>query len=49
MEEQALSRIHRLGQQKEVETIRYRMRNSFEEVSLLGRQGAKDLLLLTGM
>jgi SNF2 family DNA or RNA helicase len=32
MEEQALCRIHRLGQHKEVKTIRYRMRNSFEEV-----------------
>lgn len=33
IEEQALSRIHRLGQTKEVSTIRYRVRNSFEEVS----------------
>jgi SNF2 family DNA or RNA helicase len=32
MEEQALCRIHRLGQTKEVKTIRYRMRGSFEEV-----------------
>ena len=33
IEEQALSRIHRLGQKKEVRTIRYRVRNSFEDVS----------------
>jgi SWI/SNF-related matrix-associated actin-dependent regulator of chromatin subfamily A3 len=33
IEEQALSRIHRLGQTKEVKTIRYRVRGSFEEVS----------------
>lgn len=31
MEEQALCRIHRLGQRKEVKTIRYRIRGSFEE------------------
>ncbi|KAH8587406.1 SNF2 family N-terminal domain-containing protein [Bisporella sp. PMI_857] len=30
-EEQALSRIHRLGQKKEVKTIRYLVRGSFEE------------------
>jgi SWI/SNF-related matrix-associated actin-dependent regulator of chromatin subfamily A3 len=33
MEEQALSRIHRLGQKKEVKTIRYLILGSFEEVS----------------
>lgn len=33
MEEQALCRIHRLGQDKEVKTIRYRIRGSFEQVS----------------
>jgi hypothetical protein len=32
MEEQALCRIHRLGQHKEVKTIRYRIKGSFEEV-----------------
>jgi hypothetical protein len=32
MEEQALCRIHRLGQTKEVKTIRYRIKGSFEEV-----------------
>lgn len=35
MEEQALSRIHRLGQRKEVRTIRYRICNSLEEVSYI--------------
>lgn len=35
MEEQALCRIHRLGQRKEVKTIRYRIRGSFEEVRFL--------------
>ncbi|KAH9216234.1 putative SWI/SNF-related matrix-associated actin-dependent regulator of chromatin subfamily A member 3-like 3, partial [Leptodontidium sp. 2 PMI_412] len=32
MEEQALCRIHRLGQTKEVKTIRYRVKGFFEEV-----------------
>ena len=32
VEEQALSRIHRMGQTKEVTTIRFYMKNSFEEV-----------------
>jgi hypothetical protein len=31
-EESALSRIHRLGQAKDVKTIRYRIRGSIEEV-----------------
>jgi SWI/SNF-related matrix-associated actin-dependent regulator of chromatin subfamily A3 len=31
VEEQALARIHRIGQTKEVTTIRFIMRNSFEE------------------
>jgi hypothetical protein len=34
MEEQALCRIHRLGQHKDVKTIRYRIKGSFEEVSV---------------
>lgn len=33
MEELALCRIHRLGQDKEVKTIKYRIRGSFEEVN----------------
>ena len=32
-EEQALSRIHRMGQIKPVETVRYIMQGSIEEVS----------------
>jgi SWI/SNF-related matrix-associated actin-dependent regulator of chromatin subfamily A3 len=33
MEEQALCRIHRLGQKKEVKTVWYQIRDAFEEVS----------------
>ena len=32
-EEQALCRVHRVGQQRKVTTIRYLMRGSLEEVS----------------
>lgn len=32
VEEQALCRIHRVGQERPVTTIRYLMRESFEEV-----------------
>lgn len=32
IEEQALCRVHRVGQQREVTTVRYLMRGSFEEV-----------------
>lgn len=32
LEEQALARIHRLGQTREVTTVRFYIRNSFEEV-----------------
>lgn len=35
IEEQALCRIHRMGQTKEVRTVRFRIKNSFEEVFLL--------------
>lgn len=34
IEEQALCRVHRISQKRKVTTIRYLMRNSFEEVSL---------------
>ena len=34
-EEQALSRIHRMGQTKPVVTVRYIMQDSIEEVSVL--------------
>jgi SWI/SNF-related matrix-associated actin-dependent regulator of chromatin subfamily A3 len=33
VEQQALARIHRIGQQQSVTTIRYVMRGSYEEVS----------------
>lgn len=32
LEEQALARIHRIGQAREVNTIRFIVRDSFEEV-----------------
>lgn len=35
IEEQALCRVHRVGQKHDVTTIRYLMRDSFEEVSSL--------------
>lgn len=35
LEEQALARIHRIGQDKEVTTIRFYIRDSFEEVGLI--------------
>jgi len=33
MEDQALARIHRMGQTREVTTVRFFVRNSFEEAS----------------
>lgn len=33
VEEQALARVHRMGQKKEVTTIRFVMEGTFEEVS----------------
>lgn len=38
LEEQALARIHRIGQTREVSTIRFYIRDSFEEVSILATQ-----------
>jgi hypothetical protein len=35
IEEQALCRVHRVGQKRSVTTIRYIMRKSFEEVGVL--------------
>lgn len=35
VEDQALARVHRMGQRRPVVTIRYIMRDSIEEVSLL--------------
>lgn len=37
IEEQALCRVHRVGQRRNVTTVRYLMRNSFEEVCVLIR------------
>ncbi|KAN0114679.1 SNF2 family N-terminal domain containing protein [Hyaloscypha variabilis] len=47
MEEQALCRVHRMGQTKEVTTIRYRMKNSFEEKVVTIQERKKDLAALT--
>ena len=41
VEEQALSRIHRMGQTKEVTTIRFYMKNSFEEVNTTPKVATK--------
>ncbi|PQE05652.1 SNF2 family domain-containing protein [Rutstroemia sp. NJR-2017a BBW] len=38
IEKQALCRVHRVGQKREVTTIRYLMRDSFEEVSPLSHE-----------
>jgi hypothetical protein len=37
IEEQALCRVHRVGQRRNVTTVRYLMRNSFEEVCVCAR------------
>jgi SWI/SNF-related matrix-associated actin-dependent regulator of chromatin subfamily A3 len=47
MEEQALCRVHRMGQTKEVTTIRYRIKNSFEEKVVTIQERKKDLAALT--
>ncbi|PQE05627.1 hypothetical protein CJF30_00007805 [Rutstroemia sp. NJR-2017a BBW] len=47
MEEQALCRVHRMGQKKVVTTIRYRMKNSFEEQVVTVQERKKDLAALT--
>ncbi|RYP64438.1 hypothetical protein DL771_008754 [Monosporascus sp. 5C6A] len=43
LEEQALGRIHRIGQDKEVTTIRFFIRDSFEEHVMDVQQSKKDL------
>ncbi|KAJ8120770.1 hypothetical protein ONZ43_g2607 [Nemania bipapillata] len=43
LEEQALARIHRLGQTKEVTTVRLYMRNSFEEEVIKVQESKKQL------
>ncbi|KAH7343013.1 SNF2 family N-terminal domain-containing protein [Rhexocercosporidium sp. MPI-PUGE-AT-0058] len=47
MEEQALCRVHRMGQTKDVTTIRYRIRDSFEEKVVIIQERKKDLAALT--
>lgn len=46
-ESQALDRIHRLGQLKEVVTTRYVIRNSFEEQVLALQRRKQELADLT--
>lgn len=54
LEEQALARIHRLGQTQEVTTVRLYVRDSFEEVSdavgrhKQGRANSRDLVRQRG-
>jgi SWI/SNF-related matrix-associated actin-dependent regulator of chromatin subfamily A3 len=43
VEEQALCRVHRVGQQRDVTTIRYLMRGSFEEVRSCSPDTMTDL------
>jgi hypothetical protein len=43
VEEQALCRVHRVGQQRNVTTIRYLMRGSFEEVCSCSPDTVTDL------
>jgi len=40
IEEQALARIHRIGQKKEVTTVRFFVKDTFEEVSSLSSQNS---------
>lgn len=48
VEEQALCRVHRVGQQRDVTTVRYLMKDSFEEVrNLLGYSQAVWFFWLT--
>jgi SWI/SNF-related matrix-associated actin-dependent regulator of chromatin subfamily A3 len=44
LEEQALSRVHRIGQTKPVTMIRYVMRNTFEENVITVQKDKKDLV-----
>ncbi|GAW27260.1 putative SWI SNF-related matrix-associated actin-dependent regulator of chromatin subfamily A member 3-like 3 [Rosellinia necatrix] len=43
LEEQALARIHRLGQSREVETVRFYVRDSFEEQVMKMQESKKQL------
>lgn len=46
-EAQAVDRVHRLGQKREVETVRYIMQNSFEEKMLELQDKKKKLASLS--
>jgi SWI/SNF-related matrix-associated actin-dependent regulator of chromatin subfamily A3 len=46
IEDQALDRIHRLGQTKDVTTVRYIIRGSFEENIRVIQKRKKDLVQL---
>ena len=50
IEEQALARIHRLGQTREVTTVRFYIRDSFEERVMEVQESKKNLasVLLSG-
>lgn len=47
IEEQALCRVHRVGQKRDVTTIRYLMRDSFEEVKAPHHSAAAQLHIHT--
>ena len=49
VEQQALARIYRMGQTRQVTTIRYIMRDSFEDVSLHSSGGVYERDLLTSI
>jgi hypothetical protein len=50
VEEQALARIHRIGQTREVTTVRFYIRDSFEETVIQTQKSKKNLasVLLSG-
>ena len=49
VEQQALARIYRMGQTRKVTTIRYIMRDSFEDVSLQMSSALYRMDVLTGI
>jgi hypothetical protein len=48
-EEQALDRVYRLGQTREVIAIRYIVKNSIEEVSHSDTRHARETVILTDL
>lgn len=50
IEEQALARIHRIGQTREVTTVRFYIRDTFEETVMETQESKKNLagVLLSG-